>query len=106
MRMGDTIAAISTAQAPGGIGVIRISGEKAIDIADRVFVPVSGKKLTDAKGYTAHFGHVADETGAIDEAIATVYRAPKSYTGENVVELSCHGGLYLTQKVLRTVFAA
>ena len=106
MRMGDTIAAISTAQAPGGIGVIRISGECAIDIADRVFVPVSGKKLTDAKGYTAHFGHVADETGAIDEAIATVYRAPKSYTGENVVELSCHGGLYLTQKVLRTVFAA
>ena len=106
MKLSSTIAAISTAQAPGGIGVIRISGEEAISVADRVFASVSGKKLTDAKGYTAHFGHVVWEGEAIDEAIATVFRAPKSYTGENVVELSCHGGLYLTQSVLRAVFSA
>lgn len=101
----STIAAIATPNASGGIGVIRISGEDAIAVADRVFVSVSGKKLCEIKGYTALFGHVYENESAIDECVALVFRAPKSYTGEDVVELSCHGGQFVTQKVLRTVLA-
>lgn len=102
----STIAAIATPNASGGIGVIRISGDEAIAVADKVFRAVSEKKLCDIKGYTALFGHIYENESAIDECVALVFRAPKSYTGEDVVELSCHGGLYVTQKVLRTVFAA
>ncbi len=99
----STIAAISTAQGLGGIGVIRISGEDALTIADKVFVAVSSKRLSEAKGYTAHFGAVYYENEKIDECVATVFKAPHSYTGENVVELSCHGGTYITKTVLRAV---
>lgn len=99
----STIAAISTAQGLGGIGVIRISGDEAIKIADKLFVSVNNTKLSDAKGYTAHFGHVFYNNEKIDECIATVFRAPHSYTGEDVVELSCHGGVFITKQVLRAV---
>lgn len=102
----STIAAIATPNASGGIGVIRISGDDAIAVADKVFRSVSGRMLCDIKGYTALFGHIYENESAIDECVALVFRAPKSYTGEDVVELSCHGGLFVTQKVLRTVFAA
>ena len=102
-----TIAAISTATAPGGIGIIRISGEDARVVGDRVFKAVSGEKLIDAAGYTCRFGHVYAEDGTrLDECIATVFAAPKSFTGEDVVELSCHGGLYILKAVLQAVFAA
>lgn len=97
----STIAAISTAQGLGGIGVIRISGDSAIIIADRIFEAVSGNKLAHAKGYTAHFGAVYFDGDKIDECIATVFKAPHSYTGEDVVELSCHGGGFVTKQVLR-----
>ena len=86
----DTIAAISTAQGAGGIGVIRISGKQAIQIADAVFRPISGKALIEQKGYTAAFWHIYGGNEKIDEGIALVFRAPHSYTGEDVVELSCH----------------
>lgn len=100
----STIASISTPNAAGGIGMIRISGEDAIAIADGIFTPVSGKALAQLKGYTAAYGRVTDGDETIDDAVAVVYRAPKSYTGENVVELCCHGGLFLLQKVLRLVY--
>lgn len=102
----SAIAAIATPNASGGIGVIRISGDAAISIADKVFVSVSGKKLADIKGYTALFGHIYENETIIDECVALVFRAPKSYTGEDVVELSCHGGQFVTQKVLRAVLAS
>lgn len=102
----DTVAAISTAQGEGGIGVIRISGDSAFEIADKIFKSVSGKKISDMKGYTASFGKVCDNGEEIDEAVALVFRAPHSYTGENVVELSCHGGIYITKRVLRAVLDA
>lgn len=102
----DTIAAISTPAGEGGIGVIRLSGEDAVAVADRVFVSVSGKTLRELKGYTALFGHVYADGEPIDEAVATVFLAPKSYTGENVCEISCHGGRYVTGAVLRAVLAA
>lgn len=101
--INSTIAAISTAQGLGGIGVIRISGDDALEIADKVFVSINSKKLCDQKGYTAHFGAVFYEGEKVDNCVATVFRAPLSYTGENVVELSCHGGTYVTKTVLRAV---
>lgn len=106
MENSKTIAAISTANGAGGIGVIRISGDKAIEIANSVFIGVNGKKLIDMNGYRAAFGHIFDDKTEIDEVIATVFRAPHSYTGENLVEFSCHGGLYITKRVLRTVISA
>lgn len=102
----ETIAAISTPQAAGGIGVIRISGNDARKIAGKVFFSASGKSLDEIKGYTALYGRVHDKCGDIDEAIALNFKKPYSYTGENVIELSCHGGLTVMKRVLRAVFDA
>lgn len=101
--MEQTIAAISTPNGQGGMGVIRISGEQALSVAEQVFTSVSGKKVTEMKGYTASFGKISDNGEVIDEAVVLVFRAPHSYTGEDVVEISCHGGMYVTKKVLRAV---
>ncbi len=102
----DTIAALSTPVAPAGLGVIRVSGSDAVSIAAKVFCPQGNKQLTQMAGYTAAFGHVADKDGVIDECVALVFRAPHSYTGEDVVELSCHGGVYLLRRVLRALYDA
>lgn len=101
--MDTTIAAICTAQGEGGIGVIRISGDDSLRIADKVFKNINNKKVADMKGYTAAFGKVCNNGEEIDEAVVLVYRAPHSYTGENVVEISCHGGIFITKQVLRAV---
>lgn len=101
--MNTTIAAICTAQGEGGIGVIRISGDDSLQIADKVFKNINNKKVADMKGYTAAFGKVCNNGEEIDEAVVLVYRAPHSYTGENVVEISCHGGIFITKQVLRAV---
>lgn len=101
-----TIAAIATPNAPGGIGIVRISGENAVEIASKIFRPVSGKPLTESKGYCAHFGDVYDNNEKIDEAVCLVFRAPRSYTGEDTAEISCHGGLYITKRVLRAALDA
>ena len=103
---GDTIAAISTPLAPGGIGVIRVSGSSAREIADKVFKSVGGKKLTQIDGYTALYGGVYSESGEkLDECVALNFIAPKSFTGEDTVELSCHGGVYILRKVLEALYA-
>lgn len=99
----STIAAISTAQGKGGIGVIRVSGEDSFTIVDKIFKSVSGKKIMDIKGYTALFGHIYNNEEVLDEAVVLKYVAPKSFTGENVVEISCHGGMYITKEVLNAV---
>ena len=102
----SVIAAISTPDAVGGIGVIRISGAGADAIADRVFRPAGKKRLTELPGYRAAYGHVYDGEALLDECVALVFRAPHSFTGEDTVELSCHGGLYVTRRVLRAVLDA
>lgn len=105
----STIAAISTAQGVGGIGVIRISGSDSVKIADKIFVPFVGEKgkcLQNLGGYRAKYGTILHENELIDEVVVLVFRAPHSYTGEDVVEISCHGGLYITKRVLRAVIAA
>lgn len=105
--MAKTIAAIATPAAPAGLGVVRVSGDDALAVAGRVFRPAGkGKTLEALSGYTALYGHVYDGEGDIDDCVALVFRAPHSYTGEDVVELSCHGGLYLLRRVLRSVIAA
>lgn len=103
---GKTIAAIATAYGQGGIGVIRISGEEAGIIADKVFRSIVGKKLSSMKGYTATYGKIVENEEIIDEGVALVFCSPNSYTGENVVEISCHGGLYVTKRVLRAILNA
>lgn len=103
----STIAAISTAQGQGGIGVIRVSGEQAFTIVDKNFLSQSvAKKIMDIKGYTALFGHIYNNEEVLDEAVVLKYVAPKSFTGENVVEISCHGGMYITKEVLNAVIMA
>lgn len=105
--MGEkTIAAIATAQGAGGIGIIRISGENAVDIAEKVFKPVRNRKVSEMKGYTAAYGHILDGDELIDSGVLLIYKAPHSYTGENAAEISCHGGLYVTKRVLRAVLNA
>lgn len=100
----STIAAISTPFGKGGISVIRISGENAISVAGEMFKPVGGKKLSDSDGFRAFYGRIIKNGSVIDDGIATVFRAPHSFTGEDTVEISCHGGILLTQRVLEAVF--
>ena len=100
----DTIAAISTAYSESGIGIIRISGEEAFKIADNIFC---GKKenfsLENAKTYTMQYGFIVDNGIVIDEVLVSVMRAPGSYTAENVVEINCHGGILILQKIMNLV---
>lgn len=102
----STIAAISTGMAAGGIGIVRISGENAIKIADSIFRSLGGKKIAEISGYSALYGKAVDGEEVLDTAVALLFRAPKSYTGEDVVEISCHGGLYVTKRVLRAALSA
>lgn len=104
--MADTIAALSTPLAAGGIGVIRISGDDAISVADRIIKTTSGEPLSSLKGYRAAHGKVVFEGDTLDECVALVFRAPKSYTGENTVEISCHGGVYVCNRVLRAALSS
>ena len=102
----STIAAISTPRAQGGISVIRISGENALEIAEKIFAPVSTNlTATQMQGYTCAYGNIINGTETVDDGVLTVFRAPKSYTGEDVVEISCHGGIFVTDKVLQLIFA-
>ena len=102
-----TIAAIATALSDSGIGIIRISGEEAIQIADAVIQSKSGKKIIkDAKSHTIQYGFAFDGEKIVDEVMVSVFRAPKSYTREDVVEINCHGGVLVTKKVLELVLRA
>ncbi len=99
----SAIAAIATPDAPGGISVIRISGEDALKIASLIFKGAGDKSPEEMEGYTCAYGYVTDGDERIDDAVLTVFRAPKSYTGENCAEISCHGGRYITKKILRLI---
>ncbi|MDE5567455.1 MAG: tRNA uridine-5-carboxymethylaminomethyl(34) synthesis GTPase MnmE [Muribaculaceae bacterium] len=100
----DTICAISTPPGVGGIAVIRVSGHDAIAVCDKLW---QGKALSEAASHTAHFGVVADAEGnRLDEAVATVFRAPRSFTGEDVVELSVHGSVYIQRELINALCEA
>ena len=101
MIHNDTIVALATPSGPGAIAIIRLSGKDAIKIASLVFNSVLGKKLADQKTHTVHLGNILDGERVIDEVLATVFKNPKSYTGENVVEFSCHGSSYIQQEIIQ-----
>lgn len=104
--MSKTIAAVATGNSVSGIGVIRISGDDAIEIAQKVFKAMDGTPLSSLNGYTAKYGNVYYNGESFDNAVALVFRNPKSYTGEDVVEISVHGGIFIVEKTLEAVFAA
>lgn len=100
----DTVAAIATAMSDSGIGIIRISGDEAIEIADRVYRSKLGKKrLVDVESHTLHYGFIYDEDELIDEVMVAVMKGPNTYTKENTVEIDCHGGILVMNKILETV---
>lgn len=99
----DTIAAIATAMTNSGIGIIRVSGSDSIDIVDKIFVSVKGKKLTTVNSHTIHYGSIVYNGEIIDEVLVSVMKAPHSYTKENVVEINCHGGVVVINKILEIV---
>lgn len=102
-RDHDTIAAPATA-AGGALAVIRVSGDEALAVCDRIF---RGRRpLTEAEGYTVHYGHIADGARLLDDVLVTVFRAPRSYTGEDAAEISCHGSQYIVSEILRLLTAA
>lgn len=106
MQKKQAIAAVSTPRAAGGIAVIRISGEAALDITEEIFKPVSTDKTpTEMPGYTCAYGKIFDGESFVDDVVLTVFRAPKSYTGEDVAEISCHGGIFVTEQILQLIFS-
>ena len=104
--INPTVCAIATPAAVGGISVVRISGEQAFGIAEKVFKPVSGKPVSEMKGYTAAYGKIYDGGERLDDGVLLVFRAPHSYTGEDVCEISCHGGIYVTKRVMTACLKA
>ncbi len=104
----DTIAAVSTPIGQGGIGIIRVSGDKAISIVDKIFRALDRKKLSKSLTHTVHYGYIVDPNTKedIDEVLVTLMKGPKTFTSENVVEINCHGGIVSVKKVLEEVLNA
>ncbi len=101
MFQTDTIIALATPSGIGSIAVIRLSGNEAISIGSKFFKSVSGKELVQQKSHTVHLGHIVDDARVIDEVLVTIFKNPHSYTGENVIEISCHGSLYIQQEIIQ-----
>lgn len=101
MNSSGIIAAISTPQGVGGIAVIRLSGTGCIDVADKIVKLANGKKLVDQKPNTIHFGTIIQDNAILDEVLISIFRAPRSFTGEDSVEISCHGSVYIQQNILQ-----
>ena len=100
----DTIAAIATAMSSSGIGIVRMSGPDSFEIIDRIFQPKKvGKKLSNEKGYSLHYGFIKDGEDLIDEVLVLAMRGPHSYTAEDTIEIDCHGGIFVVKKILETV---
>lgn len=100
----DTIAAIATAMSNSGIGIVRISGDEALEVADRIFRPKKGsRKVSDMETHTIHYGYVTDGDEVIDEVMLLIMKAPRSYTCEDTIEIDCHGGVLVMKKILETV---
>ena len=97
----DTIIALATPSGVGAIAIIRISGKDAITICQSFFKSVSGKQLLEQNSHTIHLGHIVDSKRVIDEVLVSVFKDPHSYTGENVIEISCHGSIYIQQEIIQ-----
>ena len=104
MRTTDTIAAISSSLSPAGIGIVRISGKEAVQIADKIYK--GSHQLKDQPSHTIHYGYIYDGDEAVDQVLIMLMRAPRTYTGEDTVEIDCHGGLVILQRILTLTFKA
>ena len=98
--MSNTIAAISTAPGIGGIGIIRMSGENCFDILEKIFKQKNSQNIEDIKGYSIKYGTIVDGEDVIDEVLVSYFKAPKSYTAENMCEINSHGGIVIMNKIL------
>ena len=96
----STIVAISTAPAIGGIGIIRLSGEKTFEIIEKIFIPKNKQKIEEIKGNSIKYGHIVDEGKTIDEVLVSYFKAPKSYTAEDMCEINSHGGILIVRRIL------
>ena len=103
---GLTVAAVSTPRGKGGVAMVRVTGSEALKVAERVFAPASGKKLSDYPANTAVHGVFSSSDGEFDDGMCVFFRAPRSFTGEDTAELYCHGGLLVTKKLLEAVIEA
>ncbi len=101
MIQNDTIIALATPAGVGAISVIRLSGQEAILIASKFFISVRGKRLEDQKSHTIHLGHITNNGKVLDQVLVSIFKNPNSYTGENVVEISCHGSSYIQQEIIQ-----
>lgn len=101
----DTIASIATGMTDAGIGIIRVSGDDAISAVDNIFKKLNNEKLSDVKSHTMHYGFIYDGEERLDQVLVSVMRNPRSYTGEDTVEINCHGGIYIVNKVLELVLS-
>jgi tRNA modification GTPase len=101
MLYNDSIVALATPSGAGAIAIIRISGEDAITIGNSVFQSIKGKDLTRQKSHTLHLGHVMDNQKTLDEVLVSIFKGPHSYTGENTIEISCHGSTYIQQQIIQ-----
>jgi len=101
MLYNDSIVALATPSGAGAIAVIRISGERAIAIGNSVFKSIKGKDLTQQKSHTLHLGHIIDDQKTLDEVLVSIFKGPHSYTGENTIEISCHGSTYIQQQIIQ-----
>lgn len=99
----DTIAAIATGITNAGIGIIRVSGPNAISVIDNIYLSIKGKKASELKSHHLYLGNISDGTEVYDEVLLSVMKAPHSYTGEDTVEINCHGGMYVCRKILKLV---
>ena len=105
MKNSDTIAAIATAASESGISIIRVSGPDSLSIGDRIFKSIDNKRVSEYKTHTIHYGFIVEGENVVDEVILSIMKAPKSYTTEDTIEINCHGGLLITQKILGIVIA-
>ena len=103
ITLKETIAAIATGMSNSGIGIIRMSGSESISIIDKIFVPIKGRKIADSKSHTIHYGHIKYDDEVLDEVLVMVMKAPNSYTKEDVIEINCHGGIFVMKKIMEVL---
>ncbi|MFM1753303.1 MAG: tRNA modification GTPase TrmE [Bacteroidota bacterium] len=101
MIQNDSIVALATPSGAGAISIIRVSGQNAIEIGASVFKSIKNKDLTQQKTHTLHLGHIIDEGKTLDEVLISIFKGPNSYTGENTIEISCHGSTYIQQQIIQ-----
>ncbi|MEY4038782.1 MAG: hypothetical protein RIR67_1094, partial [Bacteroidota bacterium] len=101
MMYNDSIVALATPSGAGAIAIIRVSGQNAIEIGASVFKSIKNKDLKQQKTHTLHLGHIIDDGKTLDEVLISIFKGPNSYTGENTIEISCHGSTYIQQQIIQ-----